>query len=56
MRKNQNPDQDCHALLITAVIFVNITSAIMPLTSEYSFSLFRVRDLGLGLGSGLGLV
>ena len=53
-RKNQNPDQDCHgyALLITAVIFVDITSAILPLTSEYSFSLVMVRDLGLGLGLG----
>ena len=53
-RKNQNPDQDCHgyALLITAVIFVDITSAILPLTSGYYFSLVRVRDLGLGLGLG----
>ena len=41
-----------YALLITAVIFVDITSAILPLTSEYSFSLVRVRDLGLGLGLG----
>ena len=49
--KNQNPDQDCHghALLITAVIFVDITSAILPLASEYSFYLVKVRDLGLGL-------
>ena len=53
-RKNQNPNQDCqgYALLITAVILVDITSAILPLTSGYSFSLVRVRDLGLGLGLG----
>ena len=49
--QESNPDQDCHvyALLITAVIFVDITSAILPLISEYSFSLVRVRDLGLGI-------
>ena len=39
---------------VTVVIFLDITSAILPLTSEYSFYLVWVRDLGLGLGLGLG--
>ena len=57
MVPNKNPEMariKTQTKIVTATLFITsaITSAILPLTSEYSFSLVRVRDLGLELGLG----